>query len=75
MGQSFNDGYYRQGGATIHQTAEWLRKLGATSAVTFDGGGSTSQFIYSGGSASRLDLPENEWIRDVPVGVAFASIG
>jgi len=73
MGMSFNDGYYRQGGATIHQTAEWLRQLGATSAVTFDGGGSTAQFATVGGLVSRQDLPENEWIRDLPVGVAFAS--
>ena len=75
MGMSFNDGYFRQGGSTIHQTAEWLKQLGATSAVTFDGGGSTAQFATVNGVISRQDLPESEWIRDVPVGVAFASTG
>lgn len=75
MGLSFNDGMYRQGGATIHQVAEWLRQLGATSAVTFDGGGSTAQFATVAGRVARQDLPETEWIRDIPVGVAFASNG
>lgn len=75
MGRSWNDNGYRQGGATIHQVAEWLRQLGATSAVTFDGGGSTAQFATVGGRVARQDLPESEWIRDIPVGVAFASNG
>ena len=75
MGLSFNDGQFRQGGSTIHQIADWLKQLGATSAVTFDGGGSTAQFATINGVVSRQDLPENEWIRDIPVGVAFASVG
>lgn len=73
MGLSYNDGGFRQGGATIHQVAEWLKQFGATSAVTFDGGGSTAQFATVAGRVSRQDLPESEWIRDIPVGVAFAS--
>ena len=72
MGRSWNDNYYRLGGSTIHQMGEWLKQLGATQSVSFDGGGSTAQFITLNGVVSRQDLPEDEWIRDVPVGMAFS---
>ena len=70
---SYNDGGYRLGGSTIHQMGDWLKQLGATEAVSFDGGGSTAQFIAPGGSVSRIDLPESEWIRNIPVGIAFGA--
>ncbi len=73
MGMSYNDGGYRLGGSTIHQMGDWLKQLGATEAVSFDGGGSTAQFIAPGGSVSRIDLPESEWIRNIPVGIAFGA--
>ena len=72
MGRTWNDNYYRLGGSTIHQMGEWLKQLGATQSVSFDGGGSTSQFITLNGVISRQDLPETEWIRDIPVGMAFS---
>ena len=72
MGQSWNDGGYRLGGSTVHQLGDWLKSMGATQAVSFDGGGSTTQFITLNGAVSRQDLPENEWIRDIPVGMAFS---
>jgi hypothetical protein len=74
MGRSWNDGGYRLGGSTIHQMGDWLKSLGATQAVSVDGGGSTAQFITLNGVVSRQDLPESEWIRDIPVGMAFSPI-
>ncbi len=76
MGMSWNDNMYRLGGSTIHQMGEWLKQFGATQAVSVDGGGSTAQFVtLSNGIVSRQDLPENEWIRDIPVGLAISPIG
>ena len=72
MGIHYNDNGYRLGGATIHQAGEWLKELGATQAVSFDGGGSTDQYGLVNGSIARLALPENEWVRDVPVGLVFS---
>ena len=72
MGRTWNDNYYRLGGSTIHQMGDWLKQFGATQAVSFDGGGSTAQFITLNGVVSRQDLPENEWIRDIPIGMAFS---
>ena len=69
----YDDHLFRQGGSTIHQIADWLRLLGATSAVTFDGGGSTTQYITLNGALSRQDVPESQWLRDTPVGVAFSA--
>jgi exopolysaccharide biosynthesis protein len=54
---------------------EWLKQFGATQAVSVDGGGSTAQFVTINGVVSRQDLPENEWIRDIPVGLAITAIG
>jgi hypothetical protein len=75
MGISWNDNGYRLGGSTIHQMGEWLKQFGATQAVSVDGGGSTAQFVTLNGVVSRQDLPETEWIRDIPVGLAITAIG
>jgi Phosphodiester glycosidase len=72
MGMSWNDNGYRLGGSTIHQMGEWLKQFGATQAVSVDGGGSTAQFITLNGVVTRQDLPENEWIRDIPVGLVIS---
>ncbi len=74
MGQHWDDGLYRLGGSTIHQMGEWLKELGATQAVSVDGGGSTAHFVTINGVVTRQDLPENEWIRDIPVGMAFSPV-
>ena len=75
MGMHFVDNNYRLGGATIHQTGDWLKELGATQAVSFDGGGSTEQFGTVNGVVERINLPADEWIRDIPVGLAFSARG
>ncbi|MCX8530360.1 MAG: phosphodiester glycosidase family protein [Rhodoluna sp.] len=75
MGMSWSDNGYRLGGSTIHQMGEWLKQFGATQAVSVDGGGSTAQFVTINGAVTRQDLPENEWIRDVPVGLAISANG
>jgi len=74
MGQHWDDGLYRLGGSTIHQMGQWLQSLGATQAVSVDGGGSTAQFVTINGAVTRQDLPETEWIRDIPVGMAFSPV-
>jgi hypothetical protein len=68
----YDDHMYRQGGSTIHQMADWLKQFGATSAVTFDGGGSTTNYITLNGALARQDVPDSQWLRDIPVGVAFS---
>ncbi len=75
MGISWSDNLYRLGGSTIHQMGVWLKQFGATQAVSVDGGGSTAQFVTINGVVSRQDLPENEWIRDIPVGLAITANG
>jgi hypothetical protein len=75
MGMSWSDNGYRLGGSTIHQMGEWLKQFGATQAVSVDGGGSTAQFVTINGAVTRQDLPENEWIRDIPVGLAITANG
>jgi len=70
-----NNGGYRTGGATIHQMSEWLRELGATDSVLFDGGGSTAMVRASGSGTHRVDLPDavNDfpWVRSVPTLLAI----
>ena len=76
MGRDWPDGGqggYRVGGSTVHQMADWLRDVGATNAVSLDGGGSTTMFAKVDGSYRRVDLPDGVWVRAVPVGVGLIS--
>ena len=66
-----NNSGYRTGGANYPQVARWLKSLGATHAVAFDGGGSTWMVRRTASGATRVDLPDadnndNPWIRWVP---------
>jgi hypothetical protein len=63
---------FRMGGSTIRQMTDWLRELGATDAVTVDGGGSTTFMARLDGAIHRIDLPDQAWIREIPVGVALS---
>lgn len=60
-------GGLRVGGATKNQMAQVAKSLGATDAVTMDGGGSTSLFVREGAGPRRIDLPQDVWTRPVPV--------
>lgn len=64
---------FRVGGSTIRQMTDWLRELGATDAVTVDGGGSTTFMAKLGGTIHRIDLPDQAWIREIPVGIALST--
>ncbi len=72
-GQDLNDFGFRMGGSTIHQVFDWLKMLGATDAVTVDGGGSTTMFIQDGSGLKRQDIPDSAWLRDIIVGMAFVA--
>lgn len=80
MGMDHNDGGYRVGGSTLRQMSDWLYQLGATEAVAFDGGGSVTQLMSLGGVVKRFDIPTDPndgheaWVRDIPVGIAFAPV-
>lgn len=63
---------FRMGGSTIRQMTDWLRQLGATDAVTVDGGGSTTFMARVDGAIHRIDLPDQAWIREIPIGVALS---
>lgn len=71
-GQDLNDFGFRMGGATVHQSIDWLKQLGATDAVTVDGGGSTTFLQKLASRYTRVDIPDSAWIREVPVGIALA---
>ncbi len=64
-------GGYRTGGSTVHQLGDWLKQLGATYAVSFDGGGSTFMLRYASDGAKRVDMPNqpgySPWVRNVPI--------
>ena len=64
-------GGYRTGGSTVHQLGDWLKQLGATYAVSFDGGGSTFMLRYGNNGAARVDMPNqpgySPWVRNVPI--------
>lgn len=60
-------GGLRVGGSTKHQMAQVARWLGATEAVTMDGGGSTSLYAREARGVRRIDLPQDVWTRPVPV--------
>ena len=76
MGRDWLDGGqggYRVGGSTVHQMADWLHDVGATNAVSLDGGGSTTMYAKLSGTYHRVDLPDGVWVRPIPVGVALTS--
>lgn len=76
MGRDWADGGqggYRVGGSTVHQMADWLKDVGATNAVSLDGGGSTTMFAKLAGNYRRVDLPDGVWVRWIPIGVALTS--
>jgi hypothetical protein len=70
-GLNLNDFFFRQGGSTVHQITTWLRELGASDAVTVDGGGSTTFIAKVNGEYHRQDIPDEAWIREIPIGAAF----
>lgn len=70
-GVNLNDWGFRQGGSTIHQLGDVLKSLGATDAVTVDGGGSTTFLAKMLGRYKRLDVPDEAWIREIPIGVGL----
>jgi len=72
-GQDLNDFGFRMGGSTIHQVFDWLKMLGATDAVTLDGGGSTTLLTQDGTGLKRQDIPDSAWMRDVVVGLALVA--
>ena len=73
MGKHWNDGGYRLGGASLHQMGDWLVALGAVGGVGLDGGGSTTMYVKRSGVYDRIDLPDSEWVRSIPQGVALTS--
>jgi hypothetical protein len=58
----------RYGGATIHQMADYMARLGSYEATALDGGGSTTMLVRraSGGSPTRMDRGSSEAQRPVP---------
>jgi len=57
----------RYGGATIHQMADYMAKLGSWDATNLDGGGSTTMVARTAsGKVIRLDRAGTEWQRAVP---------
>ena len=76
MGRDWADGGaggYRVGGSTVHQIADWLKTLGATYAVSLDGGGSTTMLAMLSGNYHRVDLPDGVWTRWIPAGLAITN--
>jgi hypothetical protein len=70
-GVNLNDWGFRQGGSTIHQLGDVLKSLGATDAVTVDGGGSATFLAKLLGRYKRLDVPDEAWIREIPIGAGL----
>lgn len=65
---------FRLGGSSVHQLTAWLKELGATQAVSVDGGGSTTMYVKKPTQTyMRLDLPASEWVRSVPQGITMVS--
>jgi hypothetical protein len=71
-GRAFS-GELRVGGATVHQAAEYLKKLGAVTAVAFDGGNSTTLLVRTkkGGPLIRLDRSGSEYQRPLTDALTF----
>ena len=55
----------RLGGTTNFQMARWLHALGATGAVSLDGGGSTELVVRTANGVHRADLPDGTFARRV----------
>ncbi|MEN9957685.1 MAG: hypothetical protein RIR46_1293 [Actinomycetota bacterium] len=70
-GVNMDDWGFRQGGSTIHQLGDVLKGLGATDAVTVDGGGSATFLAKLLGRYKRLDVPDEAWIREIPIGAGL----
>ncbi|MEY4322812.1 MAG: Phosphodiester glycosidase, partial [Actinomycetota bacterium] len=69
---------YRTGGSTVHQVGDWLKQLGATEAVSFDGGGSTFMLRSSSTGTHRVDMSDpngfgQPWIRSAPIMLLLTS--
>lgn len=63
---------FRLGGSSVHQLTAWLKELGATQAISLDGGGSTTMYVQNSPQKyMRLDLPATEWVRSVPQGITM----
>ncbi len=75
LGLSIEDFGTRRGGSTVDQMAEFLKQLGATDAVSLDGGGSTEFDMASAqpGRYQRIDVPEDAWRRELAVGWGLSS--
>lgn len=71
MGRAWADGGYRIGGSTMHQLSDWLLAVGATGAVGMDGGGSTTMYVRNSSAYTRADLPDYDWVRSIPEGIAL----
>ena len=57
----------RYGGATIHQMADYMAKLGSYDETNLDGGGSTTMLVRTtSGTVARVDRCGCEWQRAVP---------
>ena len=63
-------------GATIHEAAEWMLRLGAYDAINLDGGGSTELVIADEQGTPRImnrpihnNLPGNERVNGNNLGV------
>lgn len=71
-GRAIDDGL-RVGGATVHQAGEYLRRLGAVTAVIFDGGNSTTLLVRRkvGGPLQRLDRSGGDSQRAITDALAF----
>jgi hypothetical protein len=63
----------RMGGATVHQFADYLRRLGAVKAINLDGGTSTTLLVRKtvGGPYVRLDRATTEAQRPVVDSLVF----
>lgn len=57
----------RRGGMTKTELARIARQLGADTAVVLDGGGSTALYSRRGDGVRRMDMPNDSWVRPVPV--------
>jgi len=75
LGLSIEDFGTRRGGSTVDQMAEFLKQLGATDAVSLDGGGSTEFDMASAqpGHFQRMDVPDDAWRRELAVGWGLSS--
>jgi hypothetical protein len=66
----------RWGGASVHQFADLLRRLGAVTAIRLDGGTSTTLWVRRsvGGRLVRLDRSSLEYEREVVDALSFRAL-